>query len=375
MTNRVQTFRIATTNQIPAPGQYDPGQLWVNYADLQLGVIDNVKSPQKLLAVRFFRTTATYVLNDVVVHNGGVWTCKGVVAPGPFDPSMWTQLGVGASGGGAYLPLAGGTMVGPLYLYENPLSPSEAATKQYVDNAVATGGGGGGPGGPYLPLAGGTMLGDVTLFRDPTTPFMAATKGYVDAHSGGGGGGAGYLPLAGGTMTGPIVLAADPAAPLQAATKQYVDTHSVAAAGNCPTGAVMDFAAPTPRQRAGSCATARPICSPHRPDLRRALRGDRQSLRHRSGRLLQECPRRRSRARRSRRRHAAAQRHGRSLRLRRSRRQADRCSQRRQIWRRTRTPLSATFTPSTKIRITTISPEPQTQMASSRECPRPRPSS
>jgi microcystin-dependent protein len=47
-------------------------------------------------------------------------------------------------------------------------------------------------------------------------------------------------------MTGPIVLAADPSAPSQAANKHYVDTAIAGGggvAGNCPTGAILDFAA------------------------------------------------------------------------------------------------------------------------------------
>lgn len=37
-----------------------------------------------------------------------------------------------------FLPLAGGTMLGPLYLFEDPQAPTEAATKSYVDNLFVT---------------------------------------------------------------------------------------------------------------------------------------------------------------------------------------------------------------------------------------------
>jgi hypothetical protein len=46
----------------------------------------------------------------------------------------------------------GGTLSGPLYLYEDPTKPMEAATKHYVDQQVAT----------AVPLAGGNMLGSLT---------------------------------------------------------------------------------------------------------------------------------------------------------------------------------------------------------------------
>jgi hypothetical protein len=52
--------------------------------------------------------------------------------------------------------------------------PLGIATKQYVDNTLAT------SLTDYLPLAGGTMIGDLTLFGPPTTDLMAATKWYVD---------------------------------------------------------------------------------------------------------------------------------------------------------------------------------------------------
>jgi hypothetical protein len=68
---------------------------------------------------------------------------------------------------------------------------------------AATGSGGTASIGAYLPLAGGTLSGPLLLAGDPTDTLQAATKGYVDAHSGSGGG-PGFLPLSGGTMLGPL---------------------------------------------------------------------------------------------------------------------------------------------------------------------------
>jgi hypothetical protein len=58
--------------------------------------------------------------------------------------------------------------------------------------------------GAFLPLSGGTLTGPLTLAGDPTLPLQAATKQYVDAAVAGGGGGGGGLPLTGGTLTGPL---------------------------------------------------------------------------------------------------------------------------------------------------------------------------
>lgn len=120
---------------------------------------------------------------------------SGKVTPGNLV--SWTTDGVVQDSGivhngGPFLPIAGGQMLGPILLSENPVQSTEAATKAYVD-AVAGGGT-----GVFLPLAGGQMTGNLLLNTDPTQPTQAATKHYVDTQIVGGP----YLPLAGGTVTG-----------------------------------------------------------------------------------------------------------------------------------------------------------------------------
>jgi hypothetical protein len=58
--------------------------------------------------------------------------------------------------------------------------------------------------GPYLRLAGGVMTGTLTLAGNPVAPTDAATKGYVDATAGAVGGP--FLPISGGTLTGPLTV-------------------------------------------------------------------------------------------------------------------------------------------------------------------------
>jgi hypothetical protein len=99
------------------------------------------------------------------------------------------------------LPLAGGTMTGPLSLAADPTTPFGAATKQIVDAKIAR--------------AGDAMTGELTLAADPVAALDAATKQYVDAR----------VARTGDTMTGTLTLAADPVAALDASTKQYVDAH------------------------------------------------------------------------------------------------------------------------------------------------------
>jgi hypothetical protein len=169
-----------------------------------------------------------------------------------------------------YLPLAGGTMMGPIMLAADPTTASQAATKNYVD--LHSGGIADAPsnGNTYgrlnatwaqvLPITGGTFTGAVYLpSATPTAGNQAATKAYVDgqplatdAPSDGynygraNGAWSRDVPLSGGTMTGLLILSADPTNVLGAVTKQYADTKaplaSPAFTGNptAPTQAVDD---------------------------------------------------------------------------------------------------------------------------------------
>lgn len=171
-----------------------------------------------------------------------------------WDGSSWSPLYDGA------VPLTGGTMTGFLTLFADPTAAMEAATKQYVDNQIATqavtiNGGvtvtnnfslSATPSAPnhvvnklyvdteissvtsslsgYVAKAGDTMTGYLTLNADPVNALHAASKQYVDAAVSGGG--LGYTPVnkAGDTMLGVLILSADPiTAAKQAATKEYVD--------------------------------------------------------------------------------------------------------------------------------------------------------
>ena len=120
------------------------------------------------------------------------------------------------------LPLAGGSMTGPLVLSGAPSVAGQAATKGYVDGQVAT----------SLPQSGGALSGTLSLAADPTTSLQAATKNYVDTQV------ATAVPKMGGAITGALTLPADPVAALQAATKQYVDSR-VFRNGDTLTGPLM----------------------------------------------------------------------------------------------------------------------------------------
>ena len=181
MTRRVQSFRADATGQIPAPGTRAPGELWVNFADLQLGLIDPLEVAQKLLAVRYFVSTSPYHIDDIVVQGGSVWAANGDIPPGGFDNTQWTLIGGNSTGGGGGDGGGGGTGgVGPAGP-PGPTGPTGPAGPTGATGATGpagpTGpqgppgadGGGGGSGTP-----GNVMTGTVLDFAGPTAP-----SGYV----------------------------------------------------------------------------------------------------------------------------------------------------------------------------------------------------
>jgi hypothetical protein len=193
MSNRVQTLRSSVPGALPQTGQRQPGELWLNFSDNALGFIDSTQTAQKLLAVRLFMPTANYAIGDFVVYSGNLYRAIAPSAPSAFVAANWSKIGT-AQDLAAYLPLAGGTLTGPLTLpAAAPTTPAQAANKSYVDagDAAATA-----VANTKLPLAGGTLTGPLTLSGAPTQDLQAATKRYVDSGS--------FLPISGGTLTGPL---------------------------------------------------------------------------------------------------------------------------------------------------------------------------
>ena len=164
------------------------------------------------------------------------------------------------------LPIAGGTMTGDLTLKGNPTADLMAATKKYVDDSVASAGGGDVLAAGNNSFTGAntfqnlvTMAGGVVFTSGTTTlAWKNATKivATINASTYTGNSatatklqtartinGVSFdgtanitiadstkLPIAGGTMTGDLTLKGNPTADLMAATKKYVD-DSVASAG------------------------------------------------------------------------------------------------------------------------------------------------
>lgn len=175
MTGRVQTLRSNVAGNRPSGRQ--PGELYVNWPDKQLGVVDSTSTAMDLLAVRFFSTTTNYNKGDYVVQGGNLYSALGSVSAGAFNPAQWGLTGGNVAVGDTAPanPNVGqlwfDSVGGQLYVWYN-----DGNTTQWViaTNAAKT------DLSSLVPLAGGTMTGPLILSADPTQALGAATKQYVD---------------------------------------------------------------------------------------------------------------------------------------------------------------------------------------------------
>jgi hypothetical protein len=176
MTGRVQSLRSNVAGNRPTGRQ--PGELYVNWPDSQLGVINSTGGAQDLIAITFYTTGASYAVGQYVVQGGLLYRCVVANAPGAFNPAQWAQIGgsVGVGDTAPTTPQPGtlwwDSVGGQLYVWYVDANSSQWVIANNAAALLASG---------YLALSGGTMTGPITLAADPAAALQPATQRYVDS--------------------------------------------------------------------------------------------------------------------------------------------------------------------------------------------------
>jgi hypothetical protein len=203
MTGRVQTLRSSVAGSRPTGRQ--PGELYVNFADSQLGVVNATSAAQDLIGVTYFSTTSAYVVGQFVIQAGQLYRCVNATGPGAFTPIAWGQIGgsivVGDSPPANPQPgtLWWDSVGGQLYVLYNDGNTVQWVIVVNTANFPSITIGATPPANPAIgslwwDSVGGQMY---IWFNDGSTSQWVATTNQI---------GGGYLPLSGGAMTGPVAL-------------------------------------------------------------------------------------------------------------------------------------------------------------------------
>jgi hypothetical protein len=180
MANIIKILRSSTAGNRPLPAT-TPGEPYVNFADGQFGVFD--AAAVDLIAVRFWLSTANYVVGDHVISGGVLYAANAPNTNNPPPSAAWNTLGAGGV-------TSFNTRTGAITL-----------TLGDVTTVL--------PAGAAPPLMNGAAAVGVTNAWSREDHVHPADTS--------------RLPVAGGTMTGQIVTATPPAAN-GAVNKTYVDT-------------------------------------------------------------------------------------------------------------------------------------------------------
>ena len=89
---RVQTLRSTIKGQRPTANSRQPGELYVNFADRQLGFIDAAQATKDLVAIRYFSATADYAIGDYVIQGNELYQAKVAVTAGSFNAGQWDSV-------------------------------------------------------------------------------------------------------------------------------------------------------------------------------------------------------------------------------------------------------------------------------------------
>jgi hypothetical protein len=229
MTSRVQEHRYATTDTRPGATTRPPGELWLNFPDYRLGMIDPTQTAVDLLAIRTYAATSTYALGDYVVSAGQMLRAKTALTPHAFLAADWDIIPTQAFNDNRYTTQA----QNDARYYTKAQSDANYYSRLYIDTSYYTRAQSDAryytqaqSDGRYLQLTGGALSGELTvggngiyytrtgsfnhamafgwdggspmIWVDNTFIGYLATQAYVTSTE------ANYLPLAGGTITGSL---------------------------------------------------------------------------------------------------------------------------------------------------------------------------
>ena len=90
---RIQTIRSSVSGA--RPSGREPGELYSNWPDKQLGVVDAARQPIDLIPIRFHSTTGAYAAGDMVKYQQKLYQARQAIVPGNFDPTLWDEIATG----------------------------------------------------------------------------------------------------------------------------------------------------------------------------------------------------------------------------------------------------------------------------------------
>ena len=90
MAQKIKPLRSSVAGARPVSTQAKSGEIYINFADLQLGIMNTDDNAQDLLSIRFYSDKAKYNINDVIVELGKIYRCTtAITTPESFDPTKW----------------------------------------------------------------------------------------------------------------------------------------------------------------------------------------------------------------------------------------------------------------------------------------------
>jgi hypothetical protein len=109
------------------------GEPYVNFAELQFGIIGSGGGAQDLIGVPIFSASASYTTGNPVNHSGLLYLATTSVSPGAWNPAQWVQVG--------------GTSLKTIKVQRFLSSGTYTPSAGLIYAIVECGGGGGGGGG------------------------------------------------------------------------------------------------------------------------------------------------------------------------------------------------------------------------------------